>query len=207
VAEHPKVKQAAAALKRAYLDRVRQDIVAPVSGYIAKRAIQPGEAVHPETPLMAIVPLDYLWVDANFLERDLTEVRPGQPVELSVDLYGSHVVYHGSVLGLNPGTGSVFGLLPPDNASGNYIHIAERVPVRIGLDTEELKAHPLRPGLSAVARIDTSRPGSPVLEPATAVPDGAYRSEVYARQLEGADTLIAGIVERNAVKRDISLSR
>ncbi|QSA98906.1 efflux RND transporter periplasmic adaptor subunit [Methylococcus sp. EFPC2] len=195
--DNPKVRQAAAALKQAYLSRVRQDIVAPASGYVAKRAILPGDQVKPETPLLAIVPLDYLWIDANFLEDELTHVRPGQPVEITVDLYGSGVVYHGEVLGLAPGTGSVFGLLPPDNATGNYIHIRERVPVRIGLRAEELKAHPLRPGLSALARIDTGSPGRPVLEPLTPLPADAYRTEVYSRQLEGAEALIRDIVRAN----------
>ncbi|MGZ5001239.1 MAG: efflux RND transporter periplasmic adaptor subunit, partial [Methylomonas sp.] len=135
-ADNLKVLQAIAALKQAYLDNVRQNIVAPVSGFVAKRSIQPGEQVKPETPLMAIVPLDYLWIEANFLEDELAHVQPGQPVEITVDLYGSEVIFHGEVLGLAPGTGSVFGLMPPDNATGNYIHIVERVPVRIGLKAE-----------------------------------------------------------------------
>ncbi|MGZ8096336.1 MAG: HlyD family secretion protein, partial [Methylosarcina sp.] len=153
------------------------------------------------TPLLAIVPLDYLWIEANFLENELAHVQPGQPVEITVDLYGSDVVYHGEVLGLGAGTGSVFGLLPPDNATGNYIHIAERVPVRIGLRAEALQAKPLRPGLSAVVRIDTSRPGQSVLKPLTATPATAYKTEVYDRQLEGAEVLISQIIEANRVQR------
>ncbi len=196
-ADNPKVLQAVAALKQAYLDKTRQEIVAPVSGFVAKRSIQPGEQVRPETPLLAIVPLDYLWVEANFLENELADVRPGQAVEITVDLYGSDVIYHGEVLGLGAGTGSVFGLLPPDNATGNYIHIVERVPVRIGLRTEELSANPLRPGLSAVARIDTGSKGHSVLEPLTTIPSTAYKTEVYDHQLEGADALIQKIIEQN----------
>ncbi len=199
--DNPKVLQAAAALKKAYLDLARQDIVAPVSGYVAKRGIQPGEQVRPDTPLLSIVPLDYLWIEANFLENELAHVRPGQPVEITVDLYGSGVVYHGEVLGLGAGTGSVFGLLAPDNATGNYIHIAERVPVRIGLKPDELKAHPLRPGLSAFARIDTESPGRSVLEPLTATPPGAYKTDVYDRQLEGAEQLIHKIVQENRLPK------
>jgi membrane fusion protein (multidrug efflux system) len=198
LADHPRVRQAASALKRAYLDAVRQEIVAPVSGYVAKRTIQPGDEVRPDTPLLAIVPLDDLWVDANFLEDELAHVQPGQPVTLTADLHGSGIVYHGRVLGLEPGTGSVFGLLPPNNATGNYIHIAERVPVRIGLNPEELRAHPLRPGLSMIARIDTGQPGRSVLEPLTTVPGGAYSTGVYERQLEGVEELIRKIVEQNA---------
>ncbi|MGZ5526162.1 MAG: efflux RND transporter periplasmic adaptor subunit [Methylomonas sp.] len=196
-ADNPKVLQAVAALKQAYLDNARQQIVAPVSGFVAKRTIQPGEQVRPETPLLAIVSLDYLWVEANFLEDELTNVQPGQPVEITVDLYGSNVVYHGEVQGLAAGTGSVFGLLPPDNATGNYIHIVERVPVRIGLRAEELKANPLRPGLSAVVRIDTSRPGRSVLEPLTTTPASAYKTEVYDHQLDGAEALIQKIIAAN----------
>ncbi|MDP1663915.1 MAG: efflux RND transporter periplasmic adaptor subunit [Methylobacter sp.] len=196
-ADNPKVLQAVAALKQAYLDNARQQIVAPVSGFVAKRTIQPGEQVRPETPLLAIVPLDYLWVEANFLENELAEVQPGQRVEITVDLYGSDVVYHGEVQGLAAGTGSVFGLLPPDNATGNYIHIVERVPVRIGLRAEELKLNPLRPGLSAVVRIDTGSTGRPVLEPLTTTPAAAYKTEVYDHQLDGADALIQKIIEGN----------
>jgi membrane fusion protein (multidrug efflux system) len=200
-ADNPKVLQAVAALKQAYLDNARQQIVAPVSGFVAKRTIQPGEQVRPETPLLAIVPLDYLWVEANFLEDELTNVQPGQPVEITVDLYGSNVVYHGEVQGLAAGTGSVFGLLPPDNATGNYIHIVERVPVRIGLRAEELKANPLRPGLSAVVRIDTSHPGRSVLEPLTTTPATAYKTEVYDHQLDGAEELARKIIEMNRLMK------
>jgi membrane fusion protein (multidrug efflux system) len=200
-ADNPKVLQAVAALKQAYLDNARQQIVAPVSGFVAKRTIQPGEQVRPETPLLAIVPLDYLWVEANFLEDELTHVQPGQPVEITVDLYGSSIVYHGEVQGLAAGTGSVFGLLPPDNATGNYIHIVERVPVRIGLRAEELKANPLRPGLSAVVRIDTSHPGRSVLEPLTTTPTTAYKTEVYDHQLDGAEELARKIIEMNRLMK------
>ena len=198
-ADNPKVLQAAAALKQAYLDNARQQIVAPISGYVAKRGIQPGEQVKPETPLLAIVPLDYLWVEANFLEDELANVQPGQPVDITVDLYGSDLVYHGEVLGLAPGTGSVFGLMPPDNATGNYIHIVERVPVRIGLKAEELLVHPLRPGLSAMVKIDTSSTGRSVLQPLTATPDYAYKTDVYDHQLDGAEPLIKKIIEENRV--------
>jgi len=195
--DNPKVLLAAAALKQAYLDNARQQIVAPISGFVAKRSIQPGEQVKPEMPLMAIVPLDYLWIEANFLENELANVRPGQPVEITVDLYGSDVVYHGEVQGFAPGTGSVFGLLPPDNATGNYIHIVERVPVRIGLKPEELQAHPLRPGLSALVKIDTSKAALSVLQPLTTIPKDAYKTEVYDRQLDGADAMINKIIEHN----------
>jgi membrane fusion protein (multidrug efflux system) len=184
------------------LDNVRQEIVAPLSGFVAKRSIQPGEQVRPDTPLLAIVPLDYLWVEANFLENELAHVQPGQPVQISVDLYGSEVVYHGEVLGLEAGTGSVFGLLPPDNATGNYIHIVERVPVRIGLRAEELQAHPLRPGLSATVRIDTRQPGKPIPQPLTGLP-AAYQTGVYDHQLQGAEALVKKIIGENRQVRKL----
>lgn len=197
-ADNPKVLQAIAQVKQAYLDNARQEIVAPVSGYVAKRSVQIGDQVRPETSLMIIVPLNYLWVEANFLENELVNVQPGQPVEITVDLYGSKVVYHGDVLGLAAGTGSVFGLLPPDNATGNYIHIVERVPVRIGLKAEELQANPLRPGLSSFVRIDTSSKGQSVLQPIT--PTINYQTDVYSHQLKNADVLIRDIIEKNRTK-------
>jgi len=201
-ADNPKVLQAVAAVKQAYLDMIRQQVTAPVSGYVAKRSIQPGEQVRPDTPLLAIVPLDYLWIEANFLEHELTHVQPGQPVEISVDLYGAQTVYHGEVLGLAAGTGSVFGLLPPNNATGNYIHIVERVPVRIGLRAEELQAHPLRPGLSATVRIDTRHAGRSVLQPLTLTPATAYKTDVYDHQLDGVNEVIEKIIDQNRAKTD-----
>jgi len=170
-ADNPKVLQAAAALKQAYLDNARQQVLAPIFGFVAKRSIQPGEQVKPKMPLMAIVPLEYLWIGANFLEDELADVRPSQPVKITVDLYGSDVVYHGEMQGF--ALGSVFGLLPPDNATGNYIHIVERVQVRIGLKPEELQAHRLLPGLSALVKIDTSKAALSVLQPLTTIPADA----------------------------------
>ena len=194
-ANNPKVLQEIAQFKQAYLDNARQEIVAPVSGYVAKRSVQIGDQVRPETSLMIIVPLNYLWVEANFLENELVNVQPSQPVEITVDLYGSKVVYHGEVLGLAAGTGSVFGLLPPDNATGNYIHIVERVPVRISLKPEELQQNPLRPGLSSFVRIDTTIKGQSVLKPIT--PTVNYQTDVYSHQLENAEVLIQKIIKQN----------
>lgn len=194
-ANNPKVLQAIAQFKQAYLENTRQEIVAPVSGYVAKRSVQIGDQVRPETPLMIIVPLDYLWVEANFLENELVNVQPRQPVEITVDLYGSNIIYHGEVLGLAAGTGSVFGLLPPDNATGNYIHIVERVPVRISLKPEELQANPLRPGLSSFVRIDTRSKGQSVLQPIT--PMINYQTDVYSHQLKNVEILIKKIIEQN----------
>ena len=121
---------------------------------VAKRSVQVGQRVAPGAPLMAIVPLDQLWVDANFKESQLRDIRVGQPVTLSADLYGSKVEYHGKIAGLAAGTGSAFALLPAQNATGNWIKVVQRLPVRIALDPKELAAHPLRIGLSMRAEVD-----------------------------------------------------
>lgn len=196
-AQNPLVLQAANALKEAYLDYGRRALRAPVSGFVAKRSVNPGDQVQPGTPLLAIVPLNYLWVEANVKETDMRRIRPGQPALLQVDFYGTRVTYHGRVLGLGAGTGSVFGLLPPENATGNYIHIVERVPVRIGLSPQELAAHPLRPGLSVLARIDVSQPGNSILQPLTEIPGHAYETDIYKGELQGARILIDRIIRAN----------
>ena len=155
VANHPDVLAAAAQVHDAYLDLARTELAAPVSGYVAKRAVQLGQRVAPGAPLMAIVPLDQVWVDANFKEPQLASMRVGQPVTLTADLYGGKVTYHGSVAGFGAGTGSAFALLPAQNATGNWIKIVQRVPVRIALDAHELAAHPLQIGLSMQVDVDT----------------------------------------------------
>ena len=154
VERHPNVQKAAASLQAAMLAKSRMTIYAPVSGQIAKRNVQVGQRMSPGTPLMAIVPLDHLWVDANFKEAQLRKVRIGQAVLLTTDLYGSKVVFHGRVLGLAAGTGSAFALLPAQNATGNWIKVVQRLPVRIALDSKELANNPLRIGLSVTASVD-----------------------------------------------------
>ncbi len=135
VASHPDVQAAAAKVRAAYLDNLRTTVVAPVDGYVAKRSVQVGQRVQPGTPLMAVVPLHQVWVDANFKETQLTGMRIGQPVEMEPDLYGGDVTYHGMVQSLGVGTGSAFSLLPAQNATGNWIKIVQRVPVRIAFTT------------------------------------------------------------------------
>ncbi|HEX6793148.1 MAG TPA: efflux RND transporter periplasmic adaptor subunit, partial [Casimicrobiaceae bacterium] len=142
VENHPDVRAAAAQVHDAYLDVARTTLPAPVSGYVAKRSVQLGQRVAPGAPLMAIVPLDQVWVDANFKEPQLATMRIGQPATLTADLYGGKVHYHGTVVGFGAGTGSAFALLPAQNATGNWIKIVQRVPVRIALDQKELDAHP-----------------------------------------------------------------
>jgi len=195
VASNPDVLAAEARLRNAGLTQDHMHIVAPVDGEIAQRGVQLGEQIAAGTPLMAVVPLDTVWIDANFKEVQLTRMRIGQPVKVTADMYGSGVVFHGRVVGLSAGSGSAFALLPPQNASGNWIKIVQRVPVRIALDPRELKAHPLRIGLSVYATADVrDQSGSLVAthvrsdQPAPEISDTGGR----------ADSLIARIVAGNS---------
>ena len=154
VETHPQVLAAEAAVRDAALALRRTQILAPVTGVVARRSVQVGQRVAPGTPLMAVVPLDDVWVDANFKEVQLKDMRVGQPVEVRSDVYGRGVKYRGKLVGLSAGSGSAFALLPAQNASGNWIKIVQRVPVRIALDPRELKSHPLRVGLSTTVSVD-----------------------------------------------------
>jgi len=156
VADNPDVRAAATQVERAWLNVQRTSVRAPVSGYVARRGVQLGERIAPGTPLLALVPLERLRVDANFKEVQLGGMRIGQPARVIVDLYGGRVEYHGTVEGLGLGTGAAFALLPAQNATGNWIKVVQRVPVRVTLDSKELEAHPLRVGLSTRVRIDVS---------------------------------------------------
>ncbi len=155
VEQHPNVQQASARVREAYLAMQRAQLLAPMDGHVAKRGVQVGQRVQAGAPLMSLVDLDHLWVDANFKESQLQSMRIGQPAELEADVYGRKVVYHGRVAGLGTGTGSAFSLLPAQNATGNWIKVVQRVPVRIELDPKELAAHPLRIGLSMEVTLDT----------------------------------------------------
>jgi membrane fusion protein (multidrug efflux system) len=148
------VRAAATQVERAWLNVQRASVRAPVSGYVARRAVQLGERIAPGSPLMAIVPLERLRVDANFKEVQLDRMRIGQPARVIADLYGGRVEYHGTVAGVGLGTGAAFALLPAQNATGNWIKVVQRVPVRITLDSHELEQHPLRVGLSTRVRVD-----------------------------------------------------
>jgi membrane fusion protein (multidrug efflux system) len=196
LAANPQVQAAAAQLRQAYLAAQRAQVVAPVSGYIAKRNVQLGQRIAPGTPLMAIVPLDEVWVDANFKETQLEKLRLDQPVELTSELYGDDVVYHGKLQSLGMGTGSAFSLLPAQNASGNWIKIVQRVPVRIALDKKELHEHPLRLGLSMDVDVDLHDAGKGLLPTSTDNGKGLV-TDAYARQLAKADALIDGIIRDN----------
>jgi membrane fusion protein (multidrug efflux system) len=163
IADHPQVLAAAAAVRNAALALHRTELTSPVSGVIAKRSVQVGQRVAAGSPLLAVVPLDDVWVDANFKEGQLERMRAGQPVTVHTDLYGRDVSYHGHVVGIAAGSGNAFALLPSQNASGHWIKIVQRVPVRILLDPKELKAHPLRVGLSTTVRVDLHDTSGPLM--------------------------------------------
>ncbi len=194
IAEHPNVLAAAAKVRESYLARARNDVPAPVTGYVAKRSVQLGQRVAAGTPLMAIVPLDGVWVDANFKESDLKAVRIGQPVNLNADLYGSSISYHGKVIGFSAGTGSAFSVLPAQNATGNWIKVVQRLPVRIQLDPAELRAHPLRVGLSMQAEVDIHDQSGTQLGTA---PQAAFQTHVFDQYAKEANAEIDRIIARS----------
>ncbi|WP_447601019.1 efflux RND transporter periplasmic adaptor subunit [Nitrospira sp. Nam80] len=202
VMAHPAVDLAKHQLIDAYLEYTRQQIKAPVSGYVAKRKAQVGDRVQPGAPLMTIVPLDHLWVEANLRETELEHVRPGQPALVNVSLYGSKKTFHGTVEGLVPGSGSPFALLPPDNSTGNFIHIVERVPVRIALPSEELREHPIRPGLSTVTKINIKEAGQSVWSSLASASTAEYETDVYADEIPTAESMAKEVMAINLVIAD-----
>ncbi|MBC8732124.1 EmrA/EmrK family multidrug efflux transporter periplasmic adaptor subunit [Paraburkholderia sp. UCT2] len=195
IADHPNVQAAAAKLRDAYLNHARNTLPAPVTGYVAKRSVQVGQRVSPGSPLMAIVPLHDVWVEANFKEVQLKHMRIGQPVELTADVYGSSVPYHGKVVGFSAGTGSAFSLLPAQNATGNWIKVVQRLPVRISLDPQELEKHPLRIGLSMQADVNIKDDTGGQLGQA---PSTVYQTNVFDKYGAEADAEIARIISENA---------
>jgi membrane fusion protein (multidrug efflux system) len=196
IANHPSVLAAKSEFIQAWIAARRNAILAPASGYVAKRSVQVGSRVTPGTPLMSIVPLDQLWVDANFKESELQNIRVGQPATVEADMYGSKVTYHGKVLGLSAGTGSAFSLLPAQNATGNWIKVVQRVPVRISLDPKELAAHPLRIGLSTVVTIDIEHTDGAMLgAPMPATP--IYTTQALSQPVKDAEKAADGVVGRN----------
>ncbi|MDQ0590292.1 efflux RND transporter periplasmic adaptor subunit [Variovorax paradoxus] len=196
VAQHPSVQAAAAKVREAYLATQRVAMPAPVDGYVAKRTVQLGQRVAAGTPMMSIVPLNQLWVDANFKEVQLRNIRIDQPVKLRADVYGKKVEYTGKVAGLGVGTGSAFALLPAQNATGNWIKVVQRVPVRIALDAEQLKANPLRIGLSMDAQIDISQKTGKMLADAPRA-TAISQTQVYSKLDHGADAEVDRIVAAN----------
>jgi membrane fusion protein (multidrug efflux system) len=199
IENHPNVQRAAAQLQAAYLNLARTTLPSPLTGYVAKRSVQVGQRVAPGTPLMSVVPLNSLWVDANFKEVQVARMRIGQPVTLTSDVYGGKVEYHGKVVGLSAGTGAAFALLPTQNAAGNWIKVVQRIPVRIALDPKELTDRPLRVGLSMDVEVDIANSDGTSLTnatPARTVP--AYETAVFDNAGQQAAARVAQIIAANS---------
>jgi membrane fusion protein (multidrug efflux system) len=197
VASHPDVQASVAKLRAAFLDDVRTTLVAPVDGYVAKRSVQVGQRVQPGAPLMAVVPLHGVWIDANFKETQLAKMRLGQPVEIDSDVYGSSVKYKGTVESLGVGTGSAFSLLPAQNATGNWIKIVQRIPVRVTFtDPKDLDQHPLRLGMSLKVDVNLHDQSGPTLAQQSPT-QPLFSTDIYKQQLAKADVVIAQIIHAN----------
>jgi membrane fusion protein (multidrug efflux system) len=200
VAENPAVLQAKAAYRDAWIAAERNAVVAPVTGYVAERSVQLGQRIQAGQALMTVIPLNSLWVDANFKEVQLRHLRIGQPAQVRSDLYGGSYIFHGRVEGMSAGTGAAFSLLPAQNASGNWIKVVQRVPVRIQIDDGDLAKSPLRVGLSATVTVDTTTRDGPVLAMRPAdKPVGDTR--VYSQDLDKANADADAVVNRN-LRRD-----
>ncbi len=196
VSQHPNVVAAAGKLRETWLNYARNTVPAPVTGYVARRSVQLGQRVAPGTPLMAIVPLDGVWVDANFKETQLRHIRIGQQVTLHADVYGGDIEYHGKVIGFSAGTGSAFATLPAQNATGNWIKVVQRLPVRIQLDAQELRAHPLRVGLSMQVDVATRKQDGNQL---AAARNTSYQTRVFDNYAQQADAEIDRIIKQNRI--------
>ena len=199
VVNNPAVEQARANFRAAWVAAQRNDIYAPVSGYVAQRSVQLGNSVQPGQQLMTVVPLHDLWVDANFKEGQLRHIRIGQPAKIVSDVYGSSVEYHGKVIGLGAGTGSAFSLLPAQNATGNWIKVVQRVPVRIALNDQDLDKHPLRVGLSTEVTIDITDDHGAALAQAPSDKPLAQTS-VYDQMASKADAEADQVIQANLGK-------
>ncbi|MCA0403528.1 MAG: HlyD family efflux transporter periplasmic adaptor subunit [Proteobacteria bacterium] len=197
--EHPNVLAAAATLRKAYIDYRRTAIKAPTSGEVSRRAVQVGQRIDAGVRLMAIVPLEQVWVDANFKEKQLRNMRIGQPVELTADIYGSSINYKGKIVGFSAGTGSAFALLPAQNATGNWIKIVQRLPVRIAISPDQLAKHPLRIGLSMQATVDMHDTSGKLVSEVSPNPS-LYKTSAYDELAKEADVEILKIINENAGK-------
>ncbi|AVX39289.1 MULTISPECIES: multidrug efflux MFS transporter periplasmic adaptor subunit EmrA [Yersinia] len=195
--KQPAVEQAAAKLRDAWLALQRTKIVSPVTGYVSRRSVQVGAEITSGTPLMAVVASEQLWIDANFKETQLANMRIGQPATVVTDFYGDDVVYQGKVVGLDMGTGSAFSLLPAQNATGNWIKVVQRLPVRIALDATQLAEHPLRIGLSTTVRVDTANADGQVLAKDVRK-DPAFITDALSLDLAPVNQVISDIIHANA---------
>ncbi|MBX3620127.1 MAG: efflux RND transporter periplasmic adaptor subunit [Rhizobacter sp.] len=196
VEQHPSVQRASARVREAYLAVKRSEMQAPVDGYVAKRSVQLGQRVQAGTPLMSVIALNQVWVDANFKESQLKKLRIGQPVTLTADMYGDKVEYHGKVDGLGAGTGAAFALLPAQNATGNWIKVVQRLPVRVTLDPKEVAEHPLRVGLSMEAHVDVSDTSGKALADATRTAGPGRATAMEANNVD-ADAEVRRIIAAN----------
>jgi len=203
IENHPNVQRAAAQVQAAYLTLSRNTLPAPTTGYVAKRSVQVGQRVAPGMPLMSVVPLNALWVDANFKEVQVAKMRVGQPATLKSDVYGGDVEYHGKVVGLSAGTGAAFALLPTQNASGNWIKVVQRIPVRIELDPKELQAHPLRVGLSMDVEVDIANAdGTSLTGAVSGRSTPAYQTAVFDKAGQDAAARVAQIIAANSAPKN-----
>jgi membrane fusion protein (multidrug efflux system) len=196
VENHPNVQRAAAAVREAYLALQRTELPAPVSGQVAKRTVQVGQRIQAGAPLMSIIPLEQVWVEANFKEVQLRKMRIGQPVTLHADIYGEKVEYEGRVVGLGAGTGAAFALLPAQNATGNWIKVVQRVPVRVELNAKQLAEHPLRVGLSMEAKVDIAEQSGQPLAAAGATAR-TNTTQAFDAQTSAADRMVHDIISAN----------
>ncbi|BES85998.1 multidrug resistance protein A [Pectobacterium araliae] len=195
--KQPAIQQASVEMRDAWLALQRTKIVSPIDGYISRRSVQIGARISSTSALMAVVPANHLWVDANFKETQLANMRIGQPATVIADIYGDDVVYQGKVVGLDMGTGSAFSLLPAQNATGNWIKVVQRLPVRIEIDPKQVAEHPLRIGLSALVNVDTANTeGSALAETSRTTP--AYQSDALTLDLTPVNQDISAIIQANA---------
>ncbi|KHS79159.1 MULTISPECIES: multidrug efflux MFS transporter periplasmic adaptor subunit EmrA [Pectobacterium] len=195
--KQPVIQQASVEMRDAWLALQRTKIVSPIDGYVSRRSVQIGARISSTSALMAVVPANHLWVDANFKETQLANMRIGQPATVIADIYGDDVVYQGKVVGLDMGTGSAFSLLPAQNATGNWIKVVQRLPVRIEIDPKQVAEHPLRIGLSALVNVDTANTeGSALAETSRTTP--AYQSDALTLDLTPVNQEISAIIQANA---------
>lgn len=195
--KQPAVEQAAAKLRDAWLALQRTKIVSPITGFVSRRSVQVGAEIANGTPLMAVIPASEMWIDANFKETQLANMRIGQPATIVTDFYGDDVVFQGKVVGLDMGTGSAFSLLPAQNATGNWIKVVQRLPVRIELDAKQLADHPLRIGLSTTVRVDTANVDGQVLAQNVRT-EPAFVTNALSLDLAPVNQMISDIVHANA---------
>ena len=194
--QQPQIQNAVAAVKQAWLNLQRTQIKSPIDGYVARRSAQVGQAVSVGSPLMAVISTEQMWLDANFKETQLTDMRLGQPAEVHFDLYGKDKVFHGTVVGIDIGTGSAFSLLPSQNASGNWIKVVQRIPVRIQLDAQQIAENPLRIGLSATVKVNVANKDGVFLREIDA-PRTHYTTDTLHYDESAVDSLIQSIIEQN----------